>query len=40
MMFTDRGGVFKRNTESQGALTKENPMSLASKALSPTSDNK
>lgn len=25
MMSTDRGGVFKRNVESQGTLTKENP---------------
>jgi hypothetical protein len=26
MMATDRGGVFKRNIESQGTLTKENPL--------------
>ena len=26
MMATDRGGVFKRNIESQGTLTKENPV--------------
>jgi hypothetical protein len=25
MMATDRGGVFKRNIESQGTISKENP---------------
>lgn len=28
MAATDRGGVFKRNIESQGALTKENPLGI------------
>ena len=37
MLFTDRGGVFKRNLESQGTLpAKENPNGFNTKPLSPT----
>jgi len=36
MLFTDRGGVFKRNLESQGSMPgKDNPNGFSTKALSP-----
>lgn len=35
MAATDRGGVFKRNLESQGTLTKENPLGGVIKPTSP-----
>jgi hypothetical protein len=37
MLFTDRGGVFKRNLESQGTIpSKENPNGYNTKPISPS----